>query len=134
MDIMIWTYGVYTLLSVAVTVWVARTLSKNGLVFLVDVFNNTELAKSVNHLLVVGFYLINLGWISSVLKIYERIATPQASIEALSSKMGFVLIVLGVMHFINLAIFSSIRASRNAEKNKTTPPVEPDGFTEFGAL
>lgn len=131
---MIWTYGVYALLSVAVTVWVADTLSKNGLVFLVDVFQSTELAKSVNHLLVVGFYLINLGWISSVLKIYERVTTPQASIEALSSKMGFVLIVLGVMHFINLAIFSSIRASKNAEKNDKTPPVEPDGFTEFGAL
>lgn len=133
MDIMIWTYGAYTLLSIAITIWVAHTLSKNGLIFLVDVFGNPELAKSVNHLLVVGFYLINLGWISAVLKISEQVSTPQQSIEALSGKMGFVLLTLGFMHFFNLAVFSIIRAHKS-HKNSTVPPVEPDGFTEFGAI
>ncbi len=53
------TYVVYLLLSIALTVWVARTLFKNGRIFLVDVFHGNEaLADSVNHLLVVGFYLI----------------------------------------------------------------------------
>jgi hypothetical protein len=133
MDIMIWTYGAYAALSIAITVWVAHTLSKNGLIFLVGVFGNNELAKSVNHLLVVGFYLINLGWISAVLKIYERISTPVESIEALSGKMGFVLLTLGFMHFFNLMVFSIIR-SQKKHKNDSLPPVEPDGFTEFGAV
>ncbi|MFN8659854.1 MAG: hypothetical protein U0105_26200 [Candidatus Obscuribacterales bacterium] len=133
MDIMIWTYGAYTLMSIAITIWVAHTLSKNGLIFLVDVFGSPELAKSVNHLLVVGFYLINLGWISAVLKISEHVATAQQSIEALSGKMGFVLLTLGFMHFFNLAVFSIIRAHKS-HKNDTVPPVEPDAFTEFGAV
>lgn len=133
MDIMIWTYGAYAALSVAITVWVAQTLSKNGLIFLVDVFDSTDLAKSVNHLLVVGFYLINLGWISAVLKIYERVSTPVESIEALSGKMGFVLLTLGFMHLFNLMVFGIIRAQKK-HKNLSVPPVEPDGFTEFGAV
>ena len=58
----VWGYTFYLLISVALTIWVAQTLSRNGLVFLVDSFlGNRELDNSVNHLLVVGFYLINVG-------------------------------------------------------------------------
>ena len=68
MNLNILSYTVYLVLSIGMTIWVARTLSKNGLPFLVDVFEgNRELAGSVNHLLVVGFYLVNLGYaVSSV--------------------------------------------------------------------
>ena len=58
-------YAVYLTISLLVTVWVARTLHKNGRVFLVEAFHgNAELADSVNHLLVVGFYLVNLGYVA----------------------------------------------------------------------
>ena len=57
-------YLVYLAISLGLTLWVGRTLFRNGRVFLVDIFKgNTELADSVNHLLVVGFYLINFGYI-----------------------------------------------------------------------
>jgi hypothetical protein len=91
------------------TVWVARTLHKNGRVFLVEVFGGDEaLADSVNHLLVVGFYLINLGYVSLALKIGFEINDAQVAIEALSYKVGLVLLVLGGMHFFNLLIFQRI--------------------------
>ena len=67
------TYTAYVLISVGLTVWVARTLFTNGRVFLVDVFGNEELADSVNHLLVVGFYLVNFGFVSLALKLGARV-------------------------------------------------------------
>ncbi len=109
MDIVVLTYLAYIFLSVFLTVWVARTLHKNGRVFLIEVFGGDEsLADSVNHLLVVGFYLINLGYISLALKIGGAIATAREGIEALSWKIGLVLLVLGAMHFFNLFIFNRI--------------------------
>ncbi|MDQ3266018.1 MAG: hypothetical protein M3Y59_20590 [Myxococcota bacterium] len=58
---MVATYLAYLVISIGITVWVARTLQQNGRVFLVDAFLGKEtLADSVNHLLVVGFYLVNL--------------------------------------------------------------------------
>lgn len=105
------TYGIYLVLSLGLTIWVARTLFQNGRVFLVDVFTGNEtLADSVNHLLVVGFYLVNLGYVSLALKISSPVATVQDSIEALATKMGLVLLVLGAMHFFNLFLFSRIRS------------------------
>ena len=76
MTIEITTYLLYLAISIALTVWVGRTLFKNGRVFLVDVFHGNEsLADSVNHLLVVGFYLINFGYVSLALKLGYDVAT-----------------------------------------------------------
>jgi hypothetical protein len=110
MNTVVITYITYLGISIALTVWVAQTLHKNGRVFLVDVFHGNEaLADSVNHLLVVGFYLINLGYVSLALKLGYNLETAREGIEALSWKVGMVLIVLGGMHFFNLYIFSRIR-------------------------
>lgn len=110
MDFIVLTYLVYVAASVALTVWVARTLSRNGRIFLVDVFQGNEpLADSVNHLLVVGFCLVNFGYITLALKVYSNVATAREAIEACADKVGMVLLVLGAMHFFNLYVFSRIR-------------------------
>src|SRR5688500_15131405 len=97
-NIIITTYAAYIMISVVLTVWVARTLHKNGRVFLVEVFNGDDaLADSVNHLLVVGFYLINFGYVTLALKIMGNLETYRAGVEALSYKIGLVLLVLGGM-------------------------------------
>lgn len=128
MDMVVITYLAYLAISIALTVWVAQTLHKNGRVFLVDVFHGNEaLADSVNHLLIVGFYLINFGYISLALKIGIDVANTRAAIEELSSKIGIVLLVLGAMHFSNLLIFNRLR--QRALLPDAPPPVLPDGCT-----
>lgn len=120
------TYLIYLVISVALTIWVARTLHKRGAIFLVDAFQgNAELAGSVNHLLVVGFYLINIGFVTLALKSSAVIASSRAAIELLSDKLGFVLLVLGCMHFFNLFVFTRIRAHGRA-LGPRRPPVAPD--------
>jgi len=103
-------YVVYLSISIALTVWVARTLVKNGRIFLVDSFlGNESLADSVNHLLAVGFYLVNVGYIALALKYGEKPVDMAQAIETLSTKVGLVLLVLGAMHFFNLYVFSRMR-------------------------
>ena len=110
MNWLILTYLTYLLNSIALTVWVARTLHKNGRVFLVDSFlGNEQLADSVNHLLVVGFYLINVGYVTLALRLGAAADNAQEALEHLSTKVGLVLLVLGFMHFFNLAIFAAMR-------------------------
>jgi hypothetical protein len=101
------TYVAYLAISISLTVWVARTLSSNGRVFLIDRFGSDErLADSVNHLLVVGFYLINLGYVSLALRLGDSPTTVQEAIEFLSTKVGLVLLVLGAMHFFNMYVIA----------------------------
>ena len=122
------TYVLYLIISVALTVWVARTLHKNGRLFLVDAFHGNEpLADSINHLLVVGFYLVNIGYVSLALKYGDKAADVQQLIEALSTKVGAVLLILGGMHFFNLYVFSKMR--RRALLHGAPPPIPPQAYT-----
>ena len=108
-------YVAYLAISLAVTIGVAQTLHKNGRIFLVDAFHGNEaLADSVNRLLLVGFYLVNLGYVALALTTDAPLDTVRQSIELVSTKIGVVLVVLGVLHFGNLYIFSRIRR-RSAE-------------------
>lgn len=132
MDLTVVAYVVYLLISVALTVWVARTLSRNGRVFLADVLHgNEQLAEAVNHLLVVGFYLVNLGFVTLYLKNSDGVANARELFEALSVKVGVVLLVLGVMHLVNVYVLSRIRR-RSAQEREQTPPVPPQGWTPPG--
>ena len=123
----LWAYVAYLASSVGLTVWVAHTLHKNGRIFLVDAFlGNEKLADSVNHLLVVGFYLINVGFVSLALKYGDKPSDRVEGLEFFSTKIGLVLLVLGAMHFFNLYVFARMR--KRAMLRNQRPPVAPEGF------
>ena len=125
MDTILFTYAAYATISIIMTVWVARTLYKNGRIFLVDAFGgNTEMADSVNHLLVVGFYLVNLGFILLFLKYGNHPQTVVEGVEYLASKLGVVLLVLGFMHFFNMFNFNKMR-HKGLAKSKTSSQPPP---------
>jgi hypothetical protein len=116
-------YVAYLVVSLAATVWVARTLRRNGRTFLIDAFHgNTELADFVNHLLVVGFYLINVGYVALALRTTAQVADARAAMELVCDKLGLVLIVLGAMHFLNLYVLSRLRQRGQAELRPPIPP------------
>ncbi len=110
MTLLAGTYVVYLLLSAVITIVVARTLHHHGRPFLVDCFQqNVALADSINALLVVGFYLVNLAFV--MLTLQEGIAVRHllAAAELLSTKIGLIVGTVGAWHFLNLAAFGAIR-------------------------
>ena len=118
-------YLAYLIGSIAMTIWVAHTLSKNGEVFLVKCFGQDEdLAKSTNHLLVVGFYLVNLGLIGLRLEGWDETA---AVIPSVGSKIGMSILVLGAMHFFNMVMIarfgSTVRGWMHARDTIAPPPL-----------
>jgi hypothetical protein len=122
------TYVVYLLVTVPLTIWVATTLSRNGRVFLGDVFaGNEALAEAVNKLLVVGFYLLNLGFVMLFLRVSTPVLDLRDLFETLSIKVGVVMLALGVLHFFNVYVFNAIRRRSRLEQARVAP-VPPQGF------
>lgn len=130
-------YTLYLLITVILTIWVARTLFRNGKVFLIDIFHgNQELAQAVNNLLLVGFYLVNLGYAIYALRVEFTINNTRELIEQLSLKTGAIILILGGMHFLNKIIFFKLR-KRALLEHRTAPathrsiyPTEPTKPTE----
>lgn len=108
-------YALYLVITIAITIWVARTLSKNGIVFLQQCFGQDDtLARSTNHLLVVGFYLVNIGFITLTLSLGDEPMTVAGAIRFLSSKVGLAVIVLGAMHFFNMGAIAQFGRKVNS--------------------
>jgi hypothetical protein len=123
-------YLIYLALSIGLTLWVGRTLFTNGSVFLTDVFDcRADLARSVNSLLVVGFYLVNLGLVSLALRTEASVATGTEAIEALSRKMGLILVTVGLLHLLNVAVLSKVRRLKQDQVPPAAPPGHPHPAT-----
>jgi len=119
-------YFTYLAISITLTIWVARTLHKNGRIFLVDAFHgNAGLADSINQLLVVGFYLINAGYITLALKTSDPLSNLRQIIELESTKIGIVLLILGGMHFFNMLVFARMR-----QRGSAFPPPPPASWQQ----
>lgn len=116
MDAMTANHLAYLLLSVAVTVIAGRTLHKYGRPFLVDVFaRNEPIADAVNRLLLAGFYLVNIGLASWGVHCGGSAATLQHSVELVTTKLGRMLAILGMMHLFNVAVLCAVRRRKLAE-------------------
>ena len=133
MDPTVLTYLLYLASATPITIWVARSLFRNGKVFLVDVFQGREdLAHAVNALLVVGFYLLNLGFVALFLRLDHPVANGREVLESLSAKLGLVLLVLAVVHLANVWTFNRLRrrsiADRSGLNRPSMPPMPPQGL------
>jgi hypothetical protein len=121
MDLRLVDYAIYIVVSVLLTIWVGDTLHRNGRPFLVSVFKEEGLADSVNHLLVVGFYLVNFGAAAILINTGGAPGSVADMLKQTVTRIGIVLLILGFMHFSNVMTLRSIR-----RRDRKSPPLPPN--------
>lgn len=120
-------YVTYSLAALALTAALARTLFRNGAVFLSQAFENEpELAAAINRLLVTGFYMLNLGYAFFLMRA-DGANTATEGFEVLAQKLGILLVSLAVIHFANMLVFSKVGDRRR--QRHLAPPVAPQAWT-----
>ena len=121
-------YLAYATIGIALTIWVARQLRIHGRVFLAKgCKGNSELSSALSHLLSVGFYLFHVGLILLVLKLGGHVNDSVAGIELLSTKIGFILVVLAISHFLHMALFVRIYGKPRPETGTPNSVVAGQG-------
>lgn len=108
---MIAVYVVYLAVSLLVTVLLGRTLHRHGRCFVISCLNgDVQAADAVNNLLLAGFYLVNIAFVALVLKSDIDVVTCRQSVDLLSTKLGIVMLTLGVLHFLNLIVLGFLKS------------------------
>ncbi len=121
------TYLIYTVLSIGLTIWVARILFQSGQIFLIEAFDgNKEMASAVNKLLAVGFYLVNIGFVAFFLRFGEKPTDLVEAIEYISIKMGVVLFFLGTVHIFNVFNFGRMRSKARKRQAEIAKSINRD--------
>jgi hypothetical protein len=109
-------YAIYIPVTFFLTLFVARNLFKNGLVFMRDIFHQREdIALSTNRLFEIGFYLLNFGFALWTINM-RYVDSQQELIEELSEKTGAFSIYLGFVLFFNLFLFFRGKKAAKAQR------------------
>lgn len=96
-------YSIYLLVTGYVTVIVGYGFYKNGIHLIVDLFRgNTEAAGAMNTILLIGYYLVNIGYLALSIQTWPVIDNATILIDMLYRKVGVILLVLGVLHVNNI--------------------------------
>lgn len=116
LTLMVWTHIAYLGIAVAITVWVGRNLKRHGIVVATNGDEtDRDIMDAFSRLLVVGFYLVSFGVVNIALKTGDTVATAQSAIELVSTKIGWILLILGVMNVVLTLVFSEVRKQRRRE-------------------
>lgn len=102
-------YFIYFSLTIPVIFFVGWKCFKIGKIYLLDVLKDDEICNSVNKLLLIGYYLLNLGYIAISISSWENINTFSEMIEVVFTKISVILIVISLLHYLNIATLYFLR-------------------------
>lgn len=99
--------------SVALTFLVGRLLVVAGEPFLMEVFRDAKVTRSVNLLLSVLFHLITLGVLAIISVITLQVGN---ALQTVVMRLGVVLLVLGIAYGISMLVLIRVRERRRADE------------------
>lgn len=100
-------YFLYILFTWLITVHVGLRFYRNGFPFILRLLQGDEqLSKLINRLLLVGYYLLNLGYALLMLRGWETIRSFGQVLTTVLVMTGRIMLVLSFIHYINMAMLA----------------------------
>jgi hypothetical protein len=97
-----------------IIVYVGRYFYSNGRIFIISLFNgNVALADQVNKLLLIAYYLFNIGYSFLKLRQWQRINTIEILFSSLASNIGVLTFILALTHYFNMLIIYRLSKSKS---------------------
>jgi hypothetical protein len=107
-------YIIFLALIVFIIVYAGRYFYTNGRIFIISLFNgNVSLADYVNKLLLIAYYLFNIGYSFLKLKQWKKITDFEMLVSSLASNIGVLILILAVMHYFNMLVIYLLSHSKS---------------------
>ena len=113
MNLNIITYIIYLPIISFIMIQIGWQFYKNGEVFLLSLFNNNKpLVKSINNLLLIGYYLTNIGYAIVSISYWEKVDSIFTMFNSLSATLGKIILLLALMHYNNIFWLKHLNKSK----------------------
>lgn len=101
-------YAIYLIITTIMITRVGKICYKNGNIYVAQLIpNHEEMCQKINQLLLVGYYLLNIGYCAMTLISWKRIENPTQLIEIITSKSAIIIITIAIMHYINIILLTN---------------------------
>ena len=95
-------YIIYLAITSFVTIFVGWLFFKNGRLYIYGIFLEDIITDYLNKMLLIGYYLINLGLVLFKISTWDYCTTSIMVIENILQNTGDVILILTVLHYINI--------------------------------
>lgn len=96
-------YLIYFVITGFITIWVGRRFYRNGRLFILALMRQDEaLTDALNRILLIGYYLLNLGYAAMMISTWETVATYTALLESITVMTGRIILTLSLIHYANM--------------------------------
>jgi hypothetical protein len=107
-------YIIYLFITYLITVHVGLRFYRNGRVYILRLLHGDEkMTDSINNILLVGYYLLNLGYASLMISTWKTIGAWAELVGSISTMTGKIMLALAIMHFFNMTVIYFISRKHN---------------------
>ncbi|WP_329804624.1 hypothetical protein [Flavobacterium facile] len=100
-------YIIYLSLTSVIIIKVGKLCYDNGNIFVSQLIpNHEELCHQINKTLLIGYYLLNLGYCAMTIISWEKIQSINQLIEIIATKSAIIILTIGFMHYINIILLT----------------------------
>ncbi len=100
-------YAIYILITTLININVVKICYKNGNVYVAQLIpEHEELCHKTNQILLIGYYLLNIGYCVMTLISREKILSINQLIEIISLKSAIIICSISILHYINIFILT----------------------------
>lgn len=100
-------YAIYLLITVLIIVKVGQICYQNGNIYVAQLIpDHMELCHKINQVLLLGYYLMNIGYCTMTLISWEKVTTFNQLIEVIANKSAIIIGTIALMHYLNIYILT----------------------------
>lgn len=107
-------YIIFLTLIIFIIVYVGRYFYSNGRIFIIALFNgNSTMADYINELLLIGYYLFNIGYAFLKLRQWEKVNNLETLFSSLATNIGVLIFILALVHYFNMLVIYLLSKSKS---------------------
>ena len=108
-------YIIYLILTIFIIVFVGRLFYRNGRIFILVLLKDDAIMTDyVNNILLIAYYLFNIGYAFFKLRYWTKISNTEMLIASITSNMGVLIFILAFTHYMNMLLIAYLSRSKNS--------------------
>ncbi|EJG01788.1 MULTISPECIES: hypothetical protein [Flavobacterium] len=112
-------YLIYLGITTFIILKVGKICYKNGNIYVADLIpNHADICQKINHVLLLAYYLLNIGYCAMTLISWQKIISSTQVIETICTKTAVIIFIISILHYLNILIITKyIQKLINNNKN-----------------
>ncbi|MFC7773742.1 hypothetical protein [Flavobacterium sp. GCM10027622] len=101
-------YVIFLIIISYIILVVGKICYRNGNIYVASLIpEHMDLCQQINKMLLIGYYLVNLGYSAMTIVNWEAITSIQQLVEIIATKTAIIVLLLSLLHYTTIFILTN---------------------------